>query len=258
MNCHNLLKNNYHENRIQATWKSVPPVHSWSAVDAIPKGSKSFEIRGFVTLDRLYNLFSKVFPHGPSLEGKLKVGILRSADIAPPAETMGQAALISEKASRRVLRPGDVLVPRVGVTGRAGYVGSVAQPLLAGQELMMIRLKNPGHAPLIAAALSSEHVRVQIAGLTAGATIPTLTRDAIGRILVPDPRQPKAYLFLEKLKETKASISAAEDDLAVIRADVDRWFENTPNETQQNISNGSRPITSLRSGDGRICCTMAL
>lgn len=231
MNCHILLKYNMHDQSSpKSIWQSMPSAESWSAADMVQQGTLCFETKGFVLLGGLCESIQQGVSARTIKDGELQVGFLRSADIAPPSEAVGNITAVADKLAKRLLRPGDVLMPRVGATGRADYVGSVSRPLLAGQELMTLRLKNPQYAPLIAAALSSKNVKAQITGLMAGSTIPTLTRDAIGRILVPDPQQPKAYHLLEELKASKASIAEAESALATTRANVDRIFENAPSD----------------------------
>ncbi len=209
-------------------WEKTPTCVSWIPFDAIQRMHREGSHGSMVPMETL----CKSVQQGVSLhvvkQGDLQVGLVRSAHLAPPSLVSGELVLVSRKLTRRLLLPGDVLIPRVGGGGRADYVGNEASPLLPTQELMAIRLKNPRHAPLIAAALSSEPVRRQMQGVAAGSTIPTLTRNAILQLQVPDPETRKARTLLEMLTHVRESVVRGELELAGIRAEVDRFLENVP------------------------------
>ena len=209
-------------------WKPKPSSDSWSAADVLRETVFRGTPKGLVRLGELSQLIQQGISSRGVEQGELQVAFLRSSDIAPPSGVTGDTALVSKKLTRRLLRPGDILVPRVGVTGRADYVKTISQPLLASQELMTIRIKNPKHAPFIAAVLSTNSVKEQIARLAAASIIPTLTRNAIESLLVPDPNRQRVYPLLEELNAAQKSISEAESALTYIRAGVDRCFESAP------------------------------
>lgn len=90
-----------------------------------------------------------------------------------------------EALRRSTIRPRDLLISIAGTIGRVAIVADDAPDMNCNQAVAIIRLKDPGTGPWLAAWLNSRDARRQIGLSSVTATISNLSLSQIGQLRVP-------------------------------------------------------------------------
>ena len=129
---------------------------------------------------------------------------------------------------RQTLRIDDVLVTAVGQIGQAAVVREIDLPAVAGENIIVIRLRpNTITGDLLAVLFSVQVIQEQLRQVSIGAALPQLTVEALGSILIPIPDQDTQYRLVSQLKDAERM----RDEANALEQDVIRQLSITFKDT---------------------------
>lgn len=161
-------------------------------------------------------------------EGDWTLNVIESSDIElDTVRVEGLRTIDVEQNSwteKHLLRPNDVLVTARSQSVKVGLVPPQLSRTVAGSTLLVVRPASPetGMGHFLWYYLTSTHGRAAVEGrVVAGATIPTLSRAALGELDVPVPATRELDIlarFIEASEQAyHASIRAAHTGRWVLR-----------------------------------------
>src|SRR3989339_45096 len=211
------------------TWSVRPAREAWDAAAAVRGAMVAPRSSGFVPLATLVTAIGQGIGSGRIADGNVAVNMQRSSDMQPIFLAGGDRQFVSEEmAYRHAVRPGDVLVARVGRQGRACCVGNEDVPVIPRGELFVVRPRVQAWGPVIAAALSTGAVKEWISHLPTGALMPTLTKATLGQIPVPKPGAFPYEELVERAWDAEGLVRSARRLRDSVRQRIGLLLEKAP------------------------------
>jgi len=208
-------------------WSSRPPAWSWDPAASLSWHFAAGREDRFVPLDSLLREFRQgVFSAGVG-SGNITVQAMRVADIHPMIPGTGEMCYVTATTlDRHILKPGDVLVARVGRHGQACCVSADTVPMIAREGIFVLRPMRPEWGPAIAAALCSRATKSWLLGRGRGGL--TLTRDDLADIPVPVPKRFDFGTVAGLMAEAGSLAKQGYEILDAIRGAIGRLLEGMP------------------------------
>ena len=213
----------------QTAWSDKPSATSWNPIVAAHWGAGTQPGSKCVPLSTLLKVARQgVFMAGLD-SGDSVVEVARITDVQQIIPGVGERGLVSLLTMRRhAVEAGDVLVVRVGRSGRACCIPSGATPIVPREGLLVARPKRREWGPAIAAALCTPTMKRWLSQRPAGRSTATLTKEQLGMIPVPSPAWCDFGQIAALVEQATALAHEGQDLLEHVRGGVGLLLEDAP------------------------------
>jgi type I restriction enzyme S subunit len=147
-------------------------------------------------------------------------------DLDPEGINWDRCARIGDddvnRLTRHILEPGDIVQSRRGDLTRRAVVAAGSERALCGTGCFVIRLKDEGLAPFVAAALSEPTVAYAIEQASAGVTMPNLNGKTLASVRIPLPDERSRGALLVAVSQSREASQLIDAGVAETRADLVR------------------------------------
>lgn len=213
----------------RTAWCDPPSATNWDPMMAAPWELGTQPGNTCVPLSTLLKVVRQgVFMSGVDA-GDIVVEVARVTDVQPIIPGVGEHSFVSPSIlHRHVVETGDVLVARVGRSGRACCIPSGAPPIVPREGLLVARPRRREWGPAIAAALCTPTMKRWLSQLPAGGRTATLTKEQLSMIPVPSPTRCDFGQIATLVEQAAALAREGQDLLEHVRGGVGMLLAEAP------------------------------